>query len=897
MPERRRWLSFCRRLAPAHLRERAFDPAVHDLMQARAHRAGGGRAGAAARLREDLSILGVALECLRVGWTSPTPRHELTPGSRGDNMIITLLQTIRLAMRRLLREPMFALVAIATLALGIGANVAVFSFVNAYLVTPLPVPAASELIRVYGRTGEFSYDVVSYPNYKDVRDGVPGLDLAAHGFARTLVGTGDAVEARPMELVTGNYFGVLRLGPAFGRLIEPRDDGTEGSGPVVVLSESLWRTSYASDRRIVGQIIRLNGTPFEVIGVAPAGFRGTEGASTVDLWAPIAMQQTLRPRGLSLGTRGWGWLHTIGRVSPGTSRAEIDGRLTRVAADINARFPRPSGVFRLVQTPASVLEQSDREAFAPVVGLTFAFTGLLLVVTCANLAGLMQARVGRRRREMAVRQSLGAGRARLFSEWLAECVVLAVGGGVVGLAVARVAVLAVVMFKPPVRLAGDLDLTAPFDGRVLLFAGGASLMAAVMFGLWPAWRASAAPLSSLLKDAAGTMAGGRRGARTRRVAVLVQVAASAALLVAAALLTTSLRHAQAFDPGFATSNLALASVDLRRLHVPKEDAEAFRVRALAAVRALPGVTSADIATALPLMPDRDSLGFTIPGYKAADGSTTVSIDEKTVGSAYFAAMGLTFARGGSWDPSSPAPAAVINETMAKRFWNGGDPVGQSIVLSGRPPTPLTISGVVRDSAYYHVGEQPMPFVYLPAEFAKPLEYTFVVRMGAGAHEALTSIGRAVASADPRVTPFDMTTFEEARQMPLYPQKMLASAASIFGTLALLLTGVGLYGVVSTSVGQRTREIGVRMALGARAGDVQFGVLGESIVLVAIGAAAGLLGGYALAGTLKNWLFGVAAFDLGIYAAVAAALGVLAILAAWAPARRAAKVDPVVALRT
>ena len=319
--------------------------------------------------------------------------------------------------------------------------------------------------------------------------------------------------------------------------------------------------------------------------LAPAGFRGTEGASVVDLWAPLAMQQLLRPRGLSIDRRTWSWLRTIGRVSPGTSAAEIGGGLARVAADINTRFPQPKGALRLVTTPASVLEQADREAFAPVVGLTFAFTGLLLVVTCANLAGLMQARVARRRREMAVRQSLGAGRSRLFSEWLAECVVLAVGGGVAGLGVARLAVLAVVTFKPPVRLAGDLDLTAPFDTRVLVFAGGASLMAAVMFGLWPAWRASAAPLPSLLKDAAGTMAGGRRGARTRRAAVLVQVAASAALLVAAALLTTSLQHAQAFDPGFNTGNLALASVDLRRLHVPKEDAEAFRVRALAAVRA------------------------------------------------------------------------------------------------------------------------------------------------------------------------------------------------------------------------------------------------------------------------------------------------------------------------
>jgi predicted permease len=897
MPEGRRWLSFCRRIAPADLRERAFDPAVHDFVQARALRAGGRRSRAADRLREAASILAIAIECRRVAWTSGPRHRDASIESQGDGFVTTGLHLVRHALRRLRREPLFALVAVSTLALGIGANVAVFSFVNAFLMAPLPVPAAHELLRVYGRTGELGYDVVSYPNYRDIRDGVPGLDLAAHGFARALVGADDAVEARPMELVTGNYFRVLRLTPVLGRFIETRDDGAEGSSPVVVLSESEWRVRYASNRTIVGQTIRINGSPFEVIGVAPATFRGTDGASTVDLWAPISMQEVLRPRGLSLSRRGWGWLRTIGRVLPGTGRAEIEGTLARVAADINSRFPSQSRVFALVTTPASVLERSDRDTLAPVVGLAFAFTGLLLAVTCANLAGVMQARVVRRRREMAVRHSLGAGRGRLLLEWLAECVALGAAAGAAGVLVARLAVFAIVAFKPPVQLTGDLDLTVPFDWRVLLFALGASLAAAVMFGLWPALGASAAPVSSILKEDAGTTTGGRRAARLRRAAVFVQVAASAVLLVAAALLTTSLRHLQVFDPGFRTADLVLASVDLGRLRIPDADAETFRVGALTAVRALPGVAAADITARVPLMPGRDRLGFVIPGYKPADGSTSVSIDETSVSAGYFAAMGLTFVRGGSWDPRGAAPAAVINESMARRYWTDRDPVGQTMALAGKTPTPLTITGVVRDSAYYRVGEAPLSFVFLPAEFSKPKEYTFVVRTTGADHDALSAVARAIASADPRVKPYDLTTFEESRQVPLYPQTMLASAAVLFGVLALILTGIGLYGVVSMSVGQRTREIGVRMALGARAGDLQAGVIGESFVLVAIGAVAGLPGGYALAGALENWLFGVAPFDLGIYAAVAAALGVLAILAAWAPARRAAKVDPVVALRT
>jgi predicted permease len=896
MPDRSRWLTFCRSLAPAELRERVFDPAIHDLRQARALRSGGRPPGVGSRLRDALAVLTIALECRRVRWSAPDGPVANPATSRASIFWTTWSQALRQAARRLRREPLFAFVAVATLALGIGANVAVFGFINAYLLAPLPVADPHDLVRVYGRTSEFSYDVMSYPTYKDIRDGVPGLDLAAHGFASVLVGSGDAVEARPMELVTGNYFRMLRLTPFAGRFVEGSDDGAEGTGAVVVLGESLWRSKYAADRGIIGQTILLNGAPFQVVGIAPARFHGTEGASSIDLWATLSMQQVLRPRGLSLKARGWGWLGTIGRLSPGTTAAALDGMLARVAADIAQRFPATSAKLKLVATPASVLERTDRDSVTPVAGLTIAFTALLLVVTCANLAGLMQARAVRRRREMAVRHSLGAGRGRLLSEWLAECVVLAVAGGAVGLLVARLAIFGIAAFKPPVQLTGDLDLAAPFDWRVLLFAAGASLAAAAMFGLWPALRASAAPPTSLLKEDAVTTTGGRRGARMRRVAVLVQVAASAVLLVSAALLSTSLRHLQAFDPGFRTDNVSVASVDLGRLRIPAADQDAFRQRALAAVRSLPGVATVDIAYALPLMPGRDRIGFTIPGHTDANGLTAFSIDENAVGSEYFAAMGMTFVAGGTWNPADPAPGIVINETMAKRFWPDRNPVGQTMAIIDKPPVPVTIAGVVRDSAYYQLGERPMSYVFLPAEVVKPKRFAFVVRTS-GTGDSLSAIGGAIASADPRVKPYEMTTFEEARQVPLYPQKMLASAAAIFGTLALVLTGLGLYGVVSTSVGQRTREIGVRMALGARASDVQSGVIGEALVLVAFGAVAGLVGGYALSNGLTKWLFGVTPFDLAIYTAVVAVLAMLAIVAAWAPARRAAKVDPVVALRT
>jgi putative ABC transport system permease protein len=380
--------------------------------------------------------------------------------------------------------------------------------------------------------------------------------------------------------------------------------------------------------------------------------------------------------------------------------------------------------------------------------------------------------------------------------------------------------------------------------------------------------------------------------RLRRATVLVQVATAALLLVGSGLLIASLRNLQTFNPGFRTDHLAGMSIDLKRVGLKGPAAAAATASLLARVRALPGIVAADVVTNVPLTNNRDRSGFHIPGHANADGSPTISIDVNAVGAGYFATMGLTFVRGATWSPGHHA--VVIKETMAKRFWPGGQPVGESIELVGGGV--WSIAGVVRDSAYFEVGETPMPFVYAPAETLAVDQYTLLARTSTPPEDMLPAITGAVRTTDARVRPTGAGTFEGWRAAELYPQRLVVWATAAFGAIALGLTAAGLFGVVSTSVAMRTREIGIRMALGARPDRVLFGVLKESAGLVVIGAAVGLLAAYASAGLLRQWLFGVSRFDAAIYLIVASVLGLMTLIAAGIPARRAARIDPVRALR-
>lgn len=794
------------------------------------------------------------------------------------------------AAKRLRRQPGFAVISALTLAVGLGANLTLFGFVNAVLLSPIASPSPHELIRVMHQRPGGGADIVSYLNYRDLRDNLRGVALAAHQQVPVEVGDGDATAMRTAELVTGNYFSVLQLAPTLGRLIDARDEKAELASPVVVLSDSYWRRAFGADSRIVGRRLTINGAAFEVIGVAPARFHGTLHAHPVDLWVPVMMQQIARPRGLTLDRRGWGWLQMIGRMTPPRTLAAIDADLARVARDLDDRFPTGGAATVFTAHPALAVSDADRTTLTPLLTATYAFTALLFVVTCANLGGLMHARLAARRRDMAIKQSLGAGRSRLTWEWFAEAALIAFAGAALGLVTARLASAVIVSLDVPPSLAGTVRLTPPSTWTIAWYAAALAAFAAALVGGWPAWRAGRVDASAFLKSDSVTTLGAQHRTRGRRTAVIAQVALSVVMLVSAGVLANAVRDRSAVSPGFPSERLGLLPVSLERKRVPEAEWRALADQALRVVRADPSVIAADLAFRAPLAPGADQLGFRVPGYVGPDGSDRVTIDFNVVGANYFETLGISFVAGRTWDRAAAArtPHAVVNETLADQLLPGVDAVGRVIEISGG--SMVTVAGVVRDSAYYDVGEPKLPYIYLSAENQMPSPWVLHVRTRDDLAHTLPRLARALTSVDARLTPFDVMSFEDLRAVPLFPARTLAWVALAFGAAALALTAIGLYGIVAASVEGRRREIGLRLALGARRSAVIGGVLGEAGAMAAAGAALGFGGGWIASTALQTWLLGSTSSDVGVFLAVGAVLGAVTLAAAWLPARRASRTD-------
>ena len=890
MPDR--WTAWWRRRVPEPARTLAFDPALADLQRAWRHRPA--RRFEPARRR--CEIVRLVLQCRRLRWTADADRERRSV----IEVLMLWSPVLRVALRRLRGQPLFTVSAIVTLAVGIGANLAVGAYVYGFLLSPVNAPDAGQLVRVAATSaGSDPEAIVSWPVYQDARDGLRGVDLAAHAFATAQIGGGEGSELRPVELVSGYYFRVLSQVPLAGRLLGEADNVAELAHPVVVLNEAYWRSRFGADPRVVGAALVVNGTPFEVVGVAAPGFGGTYRAHPVDLWAPIMMQQIVRPRGLTVDRRTWGWLQIIGRRGADVTIDLTAQQLAAVAADLDRRFPpgagRAGAGFHV--SDAAALSAGDEALLAPVLAVTLSFTALLFVVTCANLAGVMQARLLARRRELAVRQALGGSRGRVLAEWLVECLALAGAGGLLGLIAARGLLVVVSGLRPPEQLLGNLSLATAFDARVWVSALVLTLLAALIFGVLPAWSAARRPPGAGLRDDARTATGGRAAVRLRRAAVVVQLAASGLLLLCGALLARSLANQQAFDPGFDTARLGLLSIDLARQRVPQADRRALAEAALDRLRRDPDVRHAAYATHVPLGFGQDVFGFRIPGHTPPDDRNVVPIDVGLVSANYFAVLGVPFVAGRAWPadlPADAAPVVVVNETMAARFWAGANPVGDVIEIGSNQP--VRIAGVVRDVAYYEVGGDPLPFVYLPAELRVPGAFTLVVRTADDPAPVLGRLAQGLEGVDRRLSPHEALTFEALRRVPLFPARVLAGASWAFGVMAIVLAGVGLYGLVSMSVGSRTREIGVRMTLGAQPDAVLRAVLGEAAALALAGIGIALAGGVLIASLLEAWLFEVSPFDPLSSGLVAVVLFGLALVAAWHPAHRAARVDPSVVLR-
>ena len=810
-----------------------------------------------------------------------------------------MFQDLRYGARMLLKHPGFAAVAILTLALGIGANTAIFTVTNALFLRPFPAPEPDRLVRLYGgEAGSAKFDVFSYPNYADLRDRSQSLaSLAAHQYVSVSLSTGGAAEEARGELATGNYFTVLGISAAMGRTLLPTDDQTPGAHPVVVISHGLWQRRFGGSTDVIEKKVYFNGHPFTIIGVMPEGFRGSYDAFTADFWAPIMMHEQVRPRGTQLSQRGWGWLNATGRLKPQVTLAQANAEISRLAQQLEKDYPRNNRGLRFQLLPASAMPEMYRAGMSKALGFLLLIVSLVLLVACANIASLLLSRVMSRRRETAIRQALGAGRMRIARQWLTESMLLAMLGGGVGLLFAVWGKKALLTLVPPemTNFAPALSL----DGKVLAFAFLITLLTGIIFGLIPAWSAGKTDVNSVLKEEGALASSSARRSRFFSFFVVTQIAVSLLLLVVAGLLLRSFRESAAFDLGFKTDNMLLASVDLRRHGYNEERGREFYHQLTQRLKALPGVSAVTMATTVPLDGNRDSVSYRIPGHQPPAGKTGFSIAYNVVGADYCATMGIPVLQGRDFNEQDVQPTAkpviVINETMARRFWPGENPVGRSIELDGGGPS-LEIIGVARDIKYFSLGEEPRPYIY--GSFAQAYSSSRILQLRATSNPKglLRAVQQEVERLDSNVALLNQMTFDELRQQPLFPIRALAAISTLFGLLALLLTTLGIYGVVSYAVNQRTREIGIRLALGAAPSTIFKLIVGQGLILTAIGLGIGVAAAMALTRMLSSLLFGVTTTDPLTFVGVALLLALVALLASYLPARRAMKVDPMNALR-
>ena len=811
----------------------------------------------------------------------------------------TFWQDLGYAIRLIRRRPGLAVVTAATLALGIGGNGAVFSVASSLFMRPLPVAEPGRLVRVFGRSPEQPYDVMSYPNLRDLGARARTLSsLAIHQQTFTSFGLGEATEQVALELVSGSYFPTMGLAPGAGRLLGPDDDREEAGNHVAVVSTRWANTRLGGVAAALQSTVHLNGAPFVVVGVAPATFHGSYDALGTDVWVPLMTYNVVRPRDLKITQRGWGWLSATARLAPGVSRPAAQADVDQIVAGLRAEFARNNDGLNVALTEASAMPESMGALLRQVLLFALIIAGLTLAAACANVANAQLATVLQRHREVAVRLAMGATRGRIVRQWLTESLLIsgiATGAGLLAALWIRESVVAL---RPP----QGLDNFAPSfatDWRLLLFAALLMMMVTVIFGGLPAFRASRLDIATPLKDENTTTAGSRRRWWLQAALVSAQVAISLALLVSATLLIRSLTSARLFDVGFDTNNLTIASAGTTGLGLSPEQSRRYYEETTARVRALPGVTDVTLGAVVPLSNNRESRGLIIDGYTPPGTRPYVSTANNVVAANYFRFMGIPIVRGRPFLDSDTLPGAplvaIVNETMAQRYWPDGNPIGRIVRFD--PKTPVEIVGVAKDITYYSAGEPAMPYAYFPAgPAAGGAGLAFHVRTS-GPNPALPRLlQRELRVMDARVNavaaPYDLL-----RQAKLYPQRAMAIICVAFGVVVLLLAAVGLYGVMSYVVSTRGREFAVRLALGARPSRLVGGVLRQSLGWCAAGLALGAGLATLLGRFLQEFLFGVSAYDAVSYGAGALILIATAMLAAYVPARRVTRIDPSATLRS
>ena len=815
-----------------------------------------------------------------------------------------LFKDLRYAVRMLAKTPGVTLVAIITLGLGIGANTAIFSGVNAFVWRELPVPEPDRLVRPVelGETRKIA-DEISYPDFVEYRNQVTSFTgISGEDMVQVALDAENQTDVIWGQAVSGNYFDIMQIKPFMGRAFAAEEDGAPGAHPVVVVSHSLWQRRLGADPAIVGKTLRLNNRQYQVIGVAPEVFKGSKFALAMDFWVPLAMIEELRSTPELLSSRGSHWMNVIGRLKPGVSLSQASAEMSAIASRLNQTYPND----RAAATSAKVLTEVDGRwddatpIFKSAAAVALAIVGLVLLIACANVANLLLARAASRKKEIGIRIALGASRVRLIRQLLAESLLLSLVGGGLGLLLGYWMTHLLEGFIPVLQYNIVPDFFA-MDSRALIFTFGVSVVSGIVFGLAPAWNSSNPEIVPVLKGEADFVQKGKtRRVTLRNALVVTQVALSLVVLVCGGLFIKSFRKAQQMDPGFDAKNALLVTLNPQLVGYDNDRARNFYLEAVQRTANLPGVEGTGVARLIPLSDSSNSTGPVLKeGETLPRGSAGRSIMTNVINPGYFNALQIGFIDGRNFDDRdkmNTQRVIIINQKMAETLWPSETAVGKRILIGPESRDPLEVVGVVKTGKYRSLAEDPRMIFYYPLSQRRPGPMTLIVRTKSDPRNIVGAVRSELQAMDRSVPISNVKTMPQHMTWALWAPNMAATLALAFGVVGLLLSSVGLYSVMAYVVSQRTREVGIRMALGASRQDVLKMITSQGMRLAIIGTGIGLLLALGLVKVVSSLLIGISGYDVTTFFIVSLLLAAVAFIASYLPARKATKVDPLVALR-
>jgi putative ABC transport system permease protein len=812
--------------------------------------------------------------------------------------VSTFLQDLRYAVRVLLKSPAYTAIAVITLALGIGANTTIFSWIDSTLLNPVPgLATPSEVVALSEGTSIQNPFPFSYPDYVALRDGQRSFSGLTAFSIQAMSLTGTAQPQRVWGMVaSANYFDVLGVRPKLGRGFLPEEGEKPDGAPVAVISYRLWQTHFGGDPNVIGRVMEINRHPYTIVGVTPAIFQGSATGLRSDLWVPLMMQSQVMPQGDLLNSHVYYWLNLLGRLKPGVTAAQAQAEMTARIKAVAKDYPQEHKGHDTVSVAALWRAPfSANQFFSLLLPMLMAIAGVVLLLACANVANLMLVRSITRRREIAIRMSLGASRFRLVRQLLIESTVLALAGGAIAIAVTLWTAGGMARMIP--KMDFPVALNTHVDQGVLVAALAISVATGLIFGILPALRASGEAPVNVLKEDGGSSSGTRGKARLANGLVVAQVALSLLLLICAGLFIRSFRRAQQIAPGFNPRGVLLTSFDLFQTGYTPQNGVEFDRQMIARLQALPGVESVALSNRVPLTLGGGSTSVIPEGY-VQQANESMEVQDAIVSPGFLKMIQNPLVSGREFtadDTLKTQRVCLVNEYFAQRYWPNQEPLGKH-VHSDLTNEWFTVVGVVRNSKVNNLNEAPTPFIYLPLYQVYNAAMVIYARVPGNPLEYEASVARTIHEMNPDMVLYDVTTLQNREQLASFIQRLAGTFVGAFGLLSLVLAAVGIYGVTSYTTRQRTREIGIRMALGATREDVLRLVLGRTLRLTLTGVALGLLAAFGLTRFLSSQLLGVTSTDALTFSSVALLLCMVTLAACYIPARRAMRVDPTTALR-